>query len=180
MLLRQNEALWKIALTKREEFLWTLIKNRKQLGINKDFERKATDFFKHDKFNDGDETDSLFNKKTFESTQIDFANFQNTELEHNDLIYDDTTVSMKPITRIIIEDPVLSNLLFQMLIFYNYFYFWLQFFIFFTMMINKLWIFDYQNYRDFIAYGWIVLYFPIEICSWYFGYKGNINESVSV
>lgn len=126
-----------------------------------------------------EETDSLFNKKTYETTDMDISYMDDTGVEKRDLIYTDTNITIKPITRIIVENPVLSNLLFQMLIFYNFFYMFLQFFIFFTMMINKLWIFDYQNYKDYIAYGCIIFYFPIEICSCYFGYRGNINETVS-
>ena len=152
----------------------------KKHGINLDFERKSTDFFTgKSPPRDLDETNSLFNKKTFETTDMDMSQLEGSEDGKKDLIYDDTRRNTKPITRVIIENPVLSNLFFQMLIFYNFFYFWLQFFIFFTMMINKLWVFDYQNYRDYIGYGCIIFYFIIELCSCYFGYRGNINETVS-
>lgn len=121
----------------------------------------------------------MYDKKTFETTDMDFINIESSDFEQRDLIYQDTQRSIKPLTRIIIENPVLSNLLFQMLLFYNFFYLFLQFFILLTMMFYKLWIFDYQNYRDYIAYGCIIVYFPLELCSCYFGYLGNINERVS-
>jgi hypothetical protein len=80
---------------------------------------------------------------------------------------------------IIIENPVLSNLYFQMLIFYNFFYAFLHFFLLFTILIYKLWIFKTREYREYIAFVLILFYLPLELVSLYFGYKGNINETVS-
>ena len=39
--------------------------------------------------------------------------------QDRDLIYENTAASKKVMTRIVIENPILSNLLFQMIIFYN-------------------------------------------------------------
>ena len=82
-------------------------------------------------------------------------------------------------TNIIIENPVLNNVYFQMLLFYNFFYAFLHFFLLFTILIYKLWIFRTREYKEYIAFVLIIIYLPLEIASLYFGYKGNINETVS-
>jgi hypothetical protein len=79
---------------------------------------------------------------------------------------------------IIIENPVLSNLNFQMLIFYNFFYSFLHFFLLFTILVYKLWIFKTREYKEYIAFALIIFYLPLELASLYFAYKGNINETV--
>lgn len=125
------------------------------------------------------ESDSFYNKKTYQTTDMDFTNLESIDYGERDPIYENTKVGHKGITRIIIENPLLNNLYFQMLIFYNFFYCFLHFFLLFTILIYKLWIFRTRQYKEYIAFVLIVFYLPLELTSLYFGYKGNINETVS-
>jgi hypothetical protein len=147
-------------------------------GIAQDFEKSASDFFKGK--NNKDDTDSLYNKKTFATTGMDMTDFDSFDFKERDPIYEDTMAGRKGITRIIIENPVLNNVYFQMLLFYNFFYCFLHFFLLFTILIYKLWIFKTREYKEYIAIVLIIFYLPCELASLYFGYKGNINETVSV
>lgn len=148
---------------------------KRPAGIGADFEERATKFFG----NKGrDDTDSLYNKKTYHSTDMDLTNFDTFDYGERDPIYDNTVVGHKGITRIIIENPLLNNVHFQMLLFYNFFYSLLHFFLLFTILIYKLWIFRTREYKEYIAFVLIILYLPLEFASLYFGYRGNINETV--
>lgn len=114
----------------------------------------------------------MYNKRTYATTDMDMSSFEVLEFGERDPIPN--------YVNIIIENPVLSNLYFQMLIFYNFFYSFLHFFLLFTILIYKLWIFKTREYREYIAFVLIIFYLPLEIVSLYFGYKGNINETVSL
>lgn len=127
-----------------------------------------------------DDTDSLYNKKTYQTTDMDLTNLENYDFGERDPIYDNTKIGHKGITRIIIENPVLNNVYFQMLLYYNFFYSLLHFFLLFTILIYKLWIFRTREYKEYIAFVLIIFYLPLELSSLYFGYKGNINETVSL
>ena len=73
------------------------------------------------------ETDSLYNKKTFASTDMDMTSYDFIEMDKKDPIPN--------YVNIIIENPVLNNVYFQMAIFYNFFYAFLHFFLLFTILI---------------------------------------------
>jgi hypothetical protein len=115
-------------------------------------------------------TDSLPNKKTYATTDMGLSNLEIVEFGERDPIPN--------YVNIIIENPVLSNLYFQMLIFYNFFYSFLHLFLLFTILIYKLWIFRTREYKEYIAFALIIFYLPLELVSLYFAYKGNINETV--
>ena len=115
-------------------------------------------------------TDSLPNKKTYATTDMGLSTLEVVEFGERDPIPN--------YVNIIIENPVLSNLYFQMLIFYNFFYSFLHLFLLFTILCYKLWIFKTREYKEYIAFALIIFYLPLEIVSLYFAYKGNINETV--
>lgn len=144
-------------------------------GINQNFEQKAEDFFIN---KNKAETDSIYNKKTYQTTNIDLTNFETGEMGDRDLIYENTAASKKVMTRIVIENPILSNLLFQMIIFYNFFYAFLHFLLLIFISIYKLWIFKTADFKEYIAIVLIILYPLLEVSSLFFAYRGNINETV--
>lgn len=109
---------------------------------------------------------------------MDITGVDPYDFGERDPIYDNTLVGQKGIKRIIIENPVLNNLYFQMCLYYNFFYCFLHFFLLFTILIYKLWIFKTREYKEYIAIVLIIFYMPLELVSLYFGYKGNINETV--
>lgn len=150
---------------------------KRPAGIGADFEERALNYFGS---KGRDDTDSIYNKKTYHSTDMDLTNFETMDYGERDPIYDNTLVGHKGITRIIIENPLLNNVYFQMLLFYNFFYALLHFFLLFTILIYKLWIFKTREYKEYIAFVLIILYLPLELTSLYFGYRGNINETVSL
>mmetsp|Transcript_9671 Transcript_9671/g.8515 ORF Transcript_9671/g.8515 Transcript_9671/m.8515 type:complete len:259 (-) Transcript_9671:17-793(-) len=116
-----------------------------------------------------DDTDSFYNKNTYASTDMDATAYDFIETEGKDPIPN--------YVNIIIENPILNNVYFQMAVFYNFFYCFLHFFILFTILIYKLWIFKTREYKEYIATVLIIFYLPLEFASLYFGYKGNINET---
>jgi hypothetical protein len=122
--------------------------------------------------------DSIYNKQTFPTTDMDITHMDTIDYNERDPIYENTMTGRQRITRIIVENPVLNNLYFQMLLFYNFFYAFLHFFLLFTILIYKLWIFRTREYKEFIAIVMIIFYLPVEMVSLYFGYRGNILESV--
>ena len=125
------------------------------------------------------ETDSIYNKKTYQTTNIDLTQFETGGNGDRDLIYENTAASQKVLTRIVIENPILNNLLFQMMIFYNFYYAFIHFLLLFFISIYKLWIFKTADYLEYIAIVMIILFPFLEFTSLYFAYRGNINETVS-
>ena len=79
----------------------------------------------------------------------------------------------------VLETPMSSSLSFQMLRYYHFFFNLLYLGTIFTTIIYKLWIF-WPNIVDILALiiG-IFVWFPVELARLNFGYKGNINETVS-
>lgn len=79
----------------------------------------------------------------------------------------------------VLETPMSSSLSFQMLLYYHFFFDVLYLVVIFTTIIYKLWVLSF-NIVDLVALiiG-VIVWFPIELARLNFGYKGNINETVS-
>lgn len=80
----------------------------------------------------------------------------------------------------IINTAVTSNLTLQMLMYYNFFYSFLHAFFFIACNLYKFWIYKDIGYTDILFFVFTWIYFPIECMILYFGYIGNIRESVSL
>lgn len=142
---------------------------KSKFNIGQDFEQSAENFFTDKKPKKVD-TDSFYNKKTYASTDMDATKYDFIETKRQDPVPN--------YVNIVIENPVLNNVYFQMTIFYNFFYAFLHFFLLFIILFYKLWILKTREYREYISTALVMLYLPLEITSLYFGYKGNINETV--
>ena len=79
----------------------------------------------------------------------------------------------------VVYAPVQSNLTFQMIIYYNFYYAFLHAFFLLTVNVYKLYMFQVREYREFLTLFFILIYFPVELAILYFGYIGNIKESMS-
>ena len=93
-------------------------------------------------------------------------------------IYSDNYLGKKMKSRVIMA-PVHSHLIFQMLLYYNFFYAFLHFFLLVSMNVYKLWMFRVREYREFLSFFLCLIYLPVEMFTLYFGYVGNIKETVS-
>ena len=77
-----------------------------------------------------------------------------------------------------LEIPINSSLTFQMLLYYHFYYDLLYIVMVFTAQIYKFWIME----PDIIAIVSIIvllIWIPVELARLNYGYKGNINETVS-
>lgn len=144
-------------------------KFKQKFNIGQDFEQSAENFFTDKK--PKQDTDSLYNKKTYTSTDMDATKYDFIETKRQEPVPN--------YVNIVIENPVLNNVYFQMAIFYNFFYAFLHFFLIFTILMYKLWILKTREYKEYISTALVIFYLPLELTSLYFGYKGNINETVS-
>ncbi|CAI2374077.1 unnamed protein product [Moneuplotes crassus] len=146
-------------------------KFKQKFNIGQDFEQSAENFFtdKKPKRTGALDTDSIYNKKTYASTDMDVT--------ANDFIESKRTKPIPTHLNIVIENPLSNNVYFQMVIFYNFFYSFLHAFLLFIILFYKLWVFDANEYREYISTALAILYLPLELTSLYFGYRGNINET---
>lgn len=79
----------------------------------------------------------------------------------------------------ILETPMSSSLTFQMLLYYHYFFNILYLVVIFTTIIYKMWIFKFDIIVIIALIIGVLIWFPVEMARLNFGYKGNINETVS-
>ena len=135
-------------------------------------------------------------KQGVESTDVPKPSFDIHEPDSSGFIGDTTPETMtkitsKPLNKMsygperhksrVIDVPVNSNsLVFQMLIYYNFFYAFLHAFFFVMMGIYKLWVFRVREYREVLTFFFTCAYLPVELFVLYFGYVGNIKEAVSL
>lgn len=77
----------------------------------------------------------------------------------------------------VIDVPVNSNLVFQQVIYYNFYYAFLHAFFLFAIGSYKMYMFRVRGYREFLNFFFIIVYLPIEMTILYFGYVGNIKET---
>jgi hypothetical protein len=79
----------------------------------------------------------------------------------------------------ILETPMSSSLTFQMLLYYHFFFNILYLIVIFTTIIYKLWVFKFDILVIIALIIGVIIWFPVEMARLNFGYKGNINETVS-
>ena len=94
-------------------------------------------------------------------------------------IYDNTYYIPNSKVRIL-ETPISASLSFQMLLYYHFFYNLFFFVVIFTTIIYKLWVLK-PNIIDILSLiVGLLVWFPVELARLNYGYKGNINETVSI
>ena len=68
-----------------------------------------------------------------------------------------------------------------MLLYYHFYYDLLYILMVFTTQIYKIWVLDLsQDMLYVIALIILIVWLPVELARLNFGYKGNINETVSI
>jgi Predicted membrane protein len=94
-------------------------------------------------------------------------------------IYDNTYYI--PNTKVrILETPISSSIMFQMLLYYHFFYDIFYLCVIFTTLIYKLWILKPVIIDVLAIIIGVIVWFPVELARLNYGYKGNINETVSI
>lgn len=79
----------------------------------------------------------------------------------------------------VLETPMSSSLTFQMLLYYHFFFNLLFVVVIFTTLIYKMWVFQSDILFILALIIGVLIWFPVELARLNFGYKGNINETVS-
>jgi Predicted membrane protein len=70
--------------------------------------------------------------------------------------------------------------MFQMLLYYHFFYDIFYLCVIFTTLIYKLWILKPVIIDVLAIIIGVIVWFPVELARLNYGYKGNINETVSI
>lgn len=93
-------------------------------------------------------------------------------------IYDNTYYIPNSKVRIL-ETPISASLSYQMLLYYHFFYNLFYFVVIFTTLIYKLWVLKPNIINILALIVGLLVWFPVELARLNYGYKGNINETVS-
>lgn len=93
-------------------------------------------------------------------------------------IYDNTYYIPNSKVRIL-ETPISASLSFQMLLYYHFFFNLFYFVVIFTTIIYKLWVLKPNIINILALILGLLVWLPVELARLNYGYKGNINETVS-
>ena len=91
-------------------------------------------------------------------------------------IYDNTYYIPNNKVRVL-EIPMSSSLVFQMILYYHFYYDLLYIVCVFTTQIQKIWVLQ-TDILFILALIITLIWFPVEMARLNFAYKGNINETV--
>ena len=94
-------------------------------------------------------------------------------------IYDNTYYIPNSKVRIL-ETPISASLSFQMILYYHFFYNLFYFVVIFTTIIYKLWVLQPNIINILALILGLLVWLPVELARLNYGYKGNINETVSM
>lgn len=117
----------------------------------------------------------------FWQTQVPYttsAGAAQNEVMRKHEIYDNTYYIPNSKVRIL-ETPISASLSFQMLLYYHFFYNIFFLVVIFTTIIYKLWVMKPNIINILALIVGLFLWFPVELARLNYGYKGNINETVS-
>jgi hypothetical protein len=130
-----------------------------------------------DDANLGDPTSDSFWRSQVPFTSSQGAAQQEGIRKHE--IYDQTYYIPNSKIRIL-ETPISASLTFQMLLYYHFFYNMLYTVVIFTTIIYKLWVLQPNIINILALIVGLIVWFPVELARLNYGYKGNINETVSI